>query len=229
MKVRVDEYFYSWQGEGRNAGRVALFFRFPGCNLKCPWCDTKYAWNLNNTVEVDVVSLKIPKLVVITGGEPLADWNRECVESLLSCLYGVEQIEIETNGTFPPLGVKDGRVSYVVSPKPLYVEGDRKGIIHLQWLCRDDIDVIWKFVIGDERDEDFVERFLNAYKIDREKVYLMPRGNSTSQLLTSAQRVVGVAKKYSVNISPRLHVLFGFAKQERQWRDEYEGEMVGLY
>lgn len=41
-KYRINEIFYSLQGEGRNTGRAAVFVRFSGCNLKCPFCDTDF-------------------------------------------------------------------------------------------------------------------------------------------------------------------------------------------
>jgi len=44
MKYKVSEIFYSIQGEGLNQGIPFVFIRFSGCNLRCEWCDTKYAW-----------------------------------------------------------------------------------------------------------------------------------------------------------------------------------------
>lgn len=43
MSYRVNDIFYSLQGEGRNSGRAALFVRFSGCNLKCSFCDTDFS------------------------------------------------------------------------------------------------------------------------------------------------------------------------------------------
>ena len=55
--LKVNETFYSLQGEGHWAGQAMFFIRLSGCNLNCPWCDTQY--------------LEFPsKRVVITGGEP---------------------------------------------------------------------------------------------------------------------------------------------------------------
>ena len=41
--MKINEIFYSLQGEGRNTGRAAVFVRFSGCNLKCPFCDTLFS------------------------------------------------------------------------------------------------------------------------------------------------------------------------------------------
>lgn len=215
--IKVVEYFLSWQGEGRSMGTRAWFFRFPGCNLRCFWCDTKYTWGNEELVEVKLPFKAGTRLVVITGGEPLADWNRGDVVKLVENLEEVEVIEIETNGTFPPLEIDDSRVSYVVSPKPGYVQGERSGIVHDSWFGRR--DVIWKFVLGSVEDRVFIEKFVNEYKLKPKDVWIMPRGSSVVELFRSSGEVVEFAKMFGFNISLRLHVVFGFEKEERRWRD----------
>lgn len=76
MKYRVNEIFHSVQAEGHNAGRSAVFVRFSGCNLQCPFCDTNHepftemtADEINS--EIRRLSPDKKALVVFTGGEPL--------------------------------------------------------------------------------------------------------------------------------------------------------------
>ena len=74
-KYKVNEIFYSLQAEGRNAGTPAVFVRFAGCNLQCPFCDTNHEPFVEMTK--DEIEARVKELdpsgeaiVVITGGEP---------------------------------------------------------------------------------------------------------------------------------------------------------------
>jgi len=73
--VRVSEIFYSIEGEGIEIGRPEVFIRLVGCNLRCEWCDTKYAFNDGEEVNIDEIIQEIRRYpcrnVSITGGEPL--------------------------------------------------------------------------------------------------------------------------------------------------------------
>lgn len=101
---RVNEIFYTLQGEGAHSGIPAVFIRFSGCNLRCPWCDTDFATYTEMTTQeivAEVISLyDLPnerrKMVVLTGGEPSMQVDNALIEALHDAgLY----ICIETNGT----------------------------------------------------------------------------------------------------------------------------------
>lgn len=99
MKYKINEIFYSIQGEGFHTGTPAVFIRFSGCNLKCPWCDTDHAKGIMYTkeeLENEVEKLTHGNkniLIVFTGGEPTLQLKEN--EELLSNYYRA----IETNGT----------------------------------------------------------------------------------------------------------------------------------
>ena len=100
MNYKVNEIFYSVQAEGKYAGYPAIFIRLCGCNLKCPWCDTKNhnigKFYTKKELEKEVKSLSKDKknvIIVFTGGEPTLQLHEE--EELLK---GYER-HIETNGT----------------------------------------------------------------------------------------------------------------------------------
>ncbi len=103
MKYKINEIFYTIQGEGHYTGRPAVFIRFSGCNLKCPFCDTKFdTYNLMTTEEIirEINCLTSGNnsglLVVLTGGEPTLQVSSELIDALhKEKLY----IAIETNGT----------------------------------------------------------------------------------------------------------------------------------
>ena len=104
---RINEIFYSLQGEGAFSGRAAIFVRFSGCNLKCPFCDTDFKAYKEMTVEeiIDAACQLSPKcdFIVLTGGEPTLQVDRELIEALHAEGFF---IAMETNGTKKiPLGV----------------------------------------------------------------------------------------------------------------------------
>ena len=73
--LKVNEIFHSIQGESTHAGRPCVFVRLTGCNLRCTWCDTEYAFHDGRPMSVDAVLETVRGfdcgLVEITGGEPL--------------------------------------------------------------------------------------------------------------------------------------------------------------
>lgn len=96
--MRVNEIFYSLQGEGYWTGTPAVFIRFSGCNLKCPFCDTNHQPYVEMTEEeiMDEVKKYPADLVVITGGEPALQLNNKMIE----LLHNAEKtVAVETNGT----------------------------------------------------------------------------------------------------------------------------------
>lgn len=96
--MRVNEIFYSLQGEGYHAGTPAVFIRFSGCNLKCGFCDTKHD-AFKEMTEDDIIreACVYPAThVVITGGEPALQITASLVDKLHE---KGKYVQIETNGT----------------------------------------------------------------------------------------------------------------------------------
>lgn len=110
---RVNDIFYSLQGEGRNTGRAAIFIRFAGCNLKCPFCDTDFSQYVEMSDEDILNRIKSypSRFVVLTGGEPSLQVDRLLVDLLHSHGY---ELAMETNGTHP---IVDGIDWITCSPK----------------------------------------------------------------------------------------------------------------
>lgn len=135
-RYKINEIFYSIQGEGYNAGCAAVFVRFSGCNLRCPFCDTQHeAGRLMTAAEICAEIRKYPAgLVVLTGGEPALFADAPLCDAIhaLGC-----RIAIETNGTRPI----DGAVDHVTcSPKFEFCPPDDAAVC----LSRiDELKVVW--------------------------------------------------------------------------------------
>ena len=99
---KINEIFYSLQGEGYHSGTPAVFVRFSGCNLHCTFCDTQHQQGTMMSLQeiVDKVNkYPIAPLVVLTGGEPSLFIDEAFVTELKQKTS--KQIAIETNGTRP--------------------------------------------------------------------------------------------------------------------------------
>ena len=99
---KINEIFYSLQGEGYHSGTPAVFVRFSGCNLRCHFCDTKHQEGEKMSLQEIVNEInKYPNapLVVLTGGEPSLFVDQAFVAELKQKTG--KQIAIETNGTRP--------------------------------------------------------------------------------------------------------------------------------
>ena len=119
---RINEIFYSLQGEGFHTGTSAVFVRFSGCNLRCAFCDTQHHTGKMMTLQeiVDEVNkYPIAPLVVLTGGEPSLFIDDAFVTELKQKTG--KRIAIETNGTRPLPASLDW---VTLSPKTAFEGGD---------------------------------------------------------------------------------------------------------
>jgi 7-carboxy-7-deazaguanine synthase len=98
--MRISEIFYSIQGEGTRRGRPCAFVRLTGCPLRCRWCDTSYAFNGGEDMEVEEVLGQLQeyptRLVCVTGGEPLA--QHEVFDLMQVLLEREYTVLLETSG-----------------------------------------------------------------------------------------------------------------------------------
>ncbi len=100
----IVETFHSVQGEGFWTGTNAFFIRLAGCNVGCPWCDTKHSWHAERHPQQDLSELVTearaanPQIVIITGGEPLM----HDLSALTARLKAADlSIHLETSGSYP--------------------------------------------------------------------------------------------------------------------------------
>ncbi|MBM0143968.1 7-carboxy-7-deazaguanine synthase QueE [Segatella copri] len=118
---KVNEIFYSLQGEGRWMGRPAVFVRMSGCNLKCPFCDTDFRGYREMSAD-DILSKCLEeggecRFIVLTGGEPSLQVDEQLIATLHQAGY---YLSMETNGTH---AIPEGIDWVTCSPKVDFTEG----------------------------------------------------------------------------------------------------------
>ena len=103
MKIRINEIYYSIQGESSYSGLPCVFVRFTYCNLRCSYCDTEYAFHEGNEMSIseilNEISLYDCNLVEITGGEPLL--QNGYIELINELNKQDKKVLIETGGALP--------------------------------------------------------------------------------------------------------------------------------
>ncbi|HUV50204.1 MAG TPA: radical SAM protein [Anaerolineae bacterium] len=156
MTLLINEIFYSIQGESLYAGLPCVFVRLTGCNLRCSYCDTRYAYEEGMEMELSEILQKVATyhcpLIEITGGEPLFQDNTPLLISKL--LEKGYEVMMETNGTFD-ISMVDKRCVKIVDIKcPTSGESDRNDLENLKRLNQKDQV---KFVIGNRKDYEYAK------------------------------------------------------------------------
>lgn len=112
---KINEIFYSLQGEGINSGKPVIFIRFAGCNLDCSFCDTdksiRFIYSDTRIINILLQIAPQCKSVIFTGGEPLLQLDSNLINKLKKDNYW---LGLETNGTIRPT---KGLDYITVSPK----------------------------------------------------------------------------------------------------------------
>ncbi len=160
--LKINEIFKSIQGESTYAGLPCTFIRLTGCNLRCDYCDTTYAYDEGRKLLIDDLLKEIEKfdchMVEVTGGEPLLQKNIfELFDRLVSKNYFVL---LETNGTINLKNVNPSVIKIMDIKCPDSGFSDNTNWHNLEYLSsRDQI----KFVISSRED------FNWAVKVIKEK------------------------------------------------------------
>ena len=170
--LRVNEIFYSIQGESTFAGLPCIFIRLTGCNLRCTYCDTKYAYEEGDDVPLDRILATVKgfdcNLIEVTGGEPLIqDETPDLIAALIKKGYTVL---LETNGS-QDISMVDTRCARIVDIKCPSSGMDNKNY----WKNLDCItpnDQL-KFVIAHRQDYLYAKKVLDKPSIKRRKKLLI--------------------------------------------------------
>jgi 7-carboxy-7-deazaguanine synthase len=163
-RLRVNEIFYSLQGESASVGFPTVFVRLTGCPLRCGYCDTEYAFHEGRWMAFDeilaAVAAHAPRHVTVTGGEPLA--QRPCAGLLSRLCDAGYEVSLETSGAVD-IAHLDPRVRIVMDVKtPGSGEAGRNLSGNLAHLKRGD-EV--KFVICDRADYEWSRAFVEREQL----------------------------------------------------------------
>jgi len=170
----VVETFLSIQGESTHAGRLCFFIRLAGCNLRCRYCDTRYAWNPADGQDRTVATLTGLAvqagvgLTEITGGEPL--FQEATPELCRRLLAAGQQVMLETNGAYPIDPVPEAVMKILDCKTPSSGEAER--------MCRANYERLQphdeiKFVIADRPDYDYATEIIRRYRLPEKTANLL--------------------------------------------------------
>jgi 7-carboxy-7-deazaguanine synthase len=225
LKMKINEIFYSLQGEGFLAGVPSVFVRIAGCPLRCRWCDTKYAWSeeAGRQYSIDEIIRTVQKwpckFVVITGGEPMV--NSELPQLARELKDADKHITIETAGIAYIPDMPCDLMS--ISPKLSNSVPDDVKLAAIHKNSKLDLAVLeelidnynyqLKFVVDSVNDLPEIQEVLDKIiNVDAEKVMLMPQAATRDELLAKSPMVADMCKLVGFAFSQRLQVIL--------WNDE---------
>jgi 7-carboxy-7-deazaguanine synthase len=164
--MKINELFYSIQGESTYAGRPCVFIRTTGCHLRCEWCDTAHAFYEGEEMTLDAVIEQVRAygcpLVELTGGEPLL--QRETPMLVTRLLNDGYTVLVETSGSLD-IRLLDPRAIVIMD-----IKCPGSGMTQaMRWENLDalkPIDEI-KFVIKERADYDWAASIVARHQLDR--------------------------------------------------------------
>ncbi|TKJ33195.1 MAG: radical SAM protein [Planctomycetes bacterium B3_Pla] len=218
--MKVNEIFYSLQGEGFLAGMPSMFVRLAGCPLRCRWCDTKYAWSedagQDRTIAeiVEAVCKSHCRFVVITGGEPMVNFE---IRQLAHELKAADRhITIETAGIAYIPDVPCDLMS--ISPKLSNSVPAEAELAAVHEDSRLDLAVLGelianyhyqvKFVVDSVNDMPEIQEVIEQTgNINPDMVMLMPQAATRDELSSRSPVVAEICKSAGFAFCQRLQVL----------------------
>ncbi len=207
----INEVFYSVQGEGFLIGKLALFVRFQGCNLRCAWCDEKSALDFdkmakdfNQTLkEIEaILNIYNPNLVVLTGGEPTL--NELFLEVFFYFKSLKKLIQIETNATVLKEEIKSVLMDYektyiTLSPKYLTDYKIDQGFLDFEK------NIELKIVVDEHLNEDILSRDYMRHFIQNGLLVLQPLWENNQVMFL--EKAIKLAGKFNGRVIPQMHKL----------------------
>jgi 7-carboxy-7-deazaguanine synthase len=170
--LKVNEIFYSIQGESSYAGLPCVFVRLTYCNLRCTYCDTEYSFYEGKDMTIDEIIFEVKKyncnLVEVTGGEPLV--QKESLDLMKRLCDEGFKVLLETSGSLPIENV-DKRVTIIMDLKTPSSKMMKKNLYSNIDFLKPDDEV--KFVIGNREDYEWSKEIIEKYYLKNKCKILM--------------------------------------------------------
>jgi len=198
--MRVSEIFFSIQGEGTRAGLPCAFVRFTGCDLRCTWCDTAYAFHGGEerprAAIVEALERLPTRLACLTGGEPLL--QPELPELCRDLLARGWTVTVETHGQ-RPTGALPPEVVRIVDVKPPGSGEETRDFAYLDALRPHD-EV--KFVVASEADFRWSAEVVRRHRLEGRCALLFSPvfGQVTPKALTEWLLAAGLQARLSLQL-----------------------------
>lgn len=209
VPMRVAEIFSSIQGEGVGIGATTVFVRLTGCNLRCSWCDTKYAYDGGEEMPLETVLRRVGesgcRRVCVTGGEPLCQPHTHSL--IVELLSRGCRVSLETNGSVSIASLpRSERLTISMDVKcPSSGMADRMEMRNIPLLGKNDQ---LKFVIADRADYEYAKSVMARHR-PACHVIMTPAGGR--DLKNLAEWVISDC--LDVRVLPQLHkVIWGDKK-----------------
>ncbi len=207
--LRINEIFYSIQGESSRIGMPTVFVRLTGCPMRCTYCDTAYAFHNGQQKEIEEIIQEIKKFdsnyVTVTGGEPLAQKN--CIDLMNQLCELGYQVSLETGGA---LDIKDvhSKVKIILDVKTPKSNEDKNNFWPNLANIRTNDEI--KFVIQDYEDFSWSIDIIEKYQLNQNQILFSPVYN----VLASEQLAEWILKhQLNVRLQLQLHkILWGEKK-----------------
>lgn len=211
------------QGEGMSVGVPATFLRLQGCTLDCVWCDSASVWKFGNPwtfTEIfdllessgTIAKFKQGQHLILTGGSPLKQQDRlaRFIEQFFQRFRFIPYLEIENESVLMP---SNEMFKYIDqwnnSPKLANSEMKERARIKPDVLKRLNMfnNSWFKFVVNDEEDWNEIQTtFLDTKLISKDKIILMPEGETQEKLSKSRMIAAEMAIQHNVRFTDRLHI-----------------------
>ena len=200
--LKINEIYASIQGESSHTGLPCVFIRLTGCNLRCSWCDTAYAFYEGNDLTIEETLQKVETfglpLVEITGGEPLLQENvYPLMEALLKKGY---RVMLETSGALPIDKVPEKVIKILDIKCPGSGEEKKNHLENLKFLSPHD-EV--KFILLDRADYEWSRDMLRKYDMVPSKQVLFSPVYDKLNLKDISQWIL--KDRLAVRLQTQLH------------------------
>ena len=164
MKLKINEIYYSIQGESSYSGLPCIFVRLTYCNLRCSYCDTEYAFYDGKDMTITDIIREIEKydcnLIEITGGEPLLQEN--CIELINNLEKINKKVLIETGGALTIKNISKKAHIILDIKCPSSNMSDKNLWQNFNYLKKSD-EI--KFVIGDKADYIWMKKIITKHQV----------------------------------------------------------------